>query len=287
MPTSYQYTARVHTARGSIPDKTANIEQDTSKILSDLYNLINFIKDDQFLNSLIGEIQVSADKEITLIPRIGKQEIILGEVEKLDYRFRNLKAFYRKVLPEKAWYYYKSINLKFEDQIVATTKICTIVGRQNEHGKIDILGLGKTHSDGVSRGVVTNIDKTVNAIREAINQASTKSDVVIKVANIGIAGQHIKSLQHRGIIVRNNPDEEINQNDINRLVNDMYKLVMQPGEEIIHVIPQEFIVDSEHGIKDPIGMAGVRLEGNFHIITGQVTAAKNLYRCVQKSGRQV
>ncbi len=170
---------------------------------------------------------------------------------------------------------------------IGTTKICTIVGRQNEHGKIDILGLGKTHSDGVSRGVVTNIDKTVNAIREAINQASTKSDVVIKVANIGIAGQHIKSLQHRGIIVRNNPDEEIDQNDINRLVNDMYKLVMQPGEEIIHVIPQEFIVDSEHGIKDPIGMAGVRLEGNFHIITGQVTAAKNLYRCVQKSGLQV
>ncbi len=119
MPTSYQYTARVHTARGSIPDKTANIEQDTSKILSDLYKLVNFIKDDQFLNSLIGEIQVSSDKEVTLIPRIGKQEIILGEVEELDYRFRNLKAFYRKVLPKKGWYHYKSISLKFEDQIIA------------------------------------------------------------------------------------------------------------------------------------------------------------------------
>lgn len=170
---------------------------------------------------------------------------------------------------------------------IGTTKICAIVGRKNETGKIDILGMGKTYSDGVSRGVVTNIDKTVNAIQQAIDQASSKSDVAIKVAHVGIAGQHIKSLQHRGIIVRNDGEQEINKEDTNRLINDMYKLVMQPGEEIIHVIPQEYIVDNEHGIKDPIGMAGVRLEGNFHIITGQITAAKNLYRCVKKSGLQV
>lgn len=119
MPTSYQYTARVHTARGAIPAKTANLESDTSKLMADLYTLTNFIRNDQFLNSLIGEIQVRADKEVTLIPRIGKQEIILGEIEDLDYRFRNLKAFYRKVLPQKGWYYYNTINLKFEDQIVA------------------------------------------------------------------------------------------------------------------------------------------------------------------------
>ncbi len=170
---------------------------------------------------------------------------------------------------------------------IGTTKICAIVGRKNDNGKIDILGLGRTHSDGVSRGVVTNIDKTVNAIQGAIDQASSKSDVAIKIAHVGIAGQHIKSLQHRGIIVRNDGEQEINKEDTDRLVNDMYKLVMQPGEEIIHVIPQEYIVDNEHGIKDPEGMAGVRLEGNFHIITGQVTAAKNLYRCVKKSGLQV
>lgn len=170
---------------------------------------------------------------------------------------------------------------------IGTTKICAIVGRKNENGKIDILGLGRTHSDGVSRGVVTNIDKTVSAIQEAIDQASSKSDVAIKIAHVGIAGQHIKSLQHRGIIVRNDGEQEINKDDTDRLVNDMYKLVMQPGEEIIHVIPQEYIVDNEHGIKDPVGMAGVRLEGNFHIITGQITAAKNLYRCVKKSGLQV
>jgi cell division protein FtsA len=170
---------------------------------------------------------------------------------------------------------------------IGTTKICAIVGRRNEYGKIDILGLGRTESAGVSRGVVTNIDKTVEAIKIAVEQASLKSDVDIKVVYVGIAGQHIKSLQHRGIIVRNKSEDEIAQNDIDRLVEDMHKLVMQPGEEIIHVIPQEYIVDNEHGIKDPIGMAGVRLESNFHIITGKVTAAKNIHRCVNKANLEV
>ncbi len=170
---------------------------------------------------------------------------------------------------------------------IGTTKISAIVGRKNQNNKIDILGLGKSQSDGVSRGVVTNIDKTVSAIQEAVQQAASKSDVAIKVAHVGIAGQHIKSLQHRGLIVRNEREEEISKADTDRLINDMYKLAVQPGEEIIHVIPQEYIVDNEHGIKDPIGMAGVRLEGDFHIITGQVTAAKNLYRCVKKAGIQV
>lgn len=167
---------------------------------------------------------------------------------------------------------------------IGTTKICVIVGRKNEYGKIDVLGMGKSESSGVMRGVVTNIDKTVEAIKSAVEQASLRSDVEIKLVNVGIAGQHIKSMQHRGIIVRNSAEDEISQSDIDRLVSDMHKLVMQPGEEIIHVLPQEFIVDEEHGIRDPIGMAGVRLEGNFHIITGQITAAKNIYRCVSKAG---
>ncbi len=170
---------------------------------------------------------------------------------------------------------------------IGTTKISAIVGRKNQDNKIDILGLGKSHCEGVSRGVVTNIDKTVIAIQDAVSQASSKSDVAIKVANVGIAGQHIKSIQHRGLIVRNEDEEEISKADTDRLINDMYKLGVQQGEKIIHVIPQEYIVDSEHGIKDPIGMAGVRLEGDFHIITGQVTAAKNLHRCVKKAGIQV
>jgi cell division protein FtsA len=170
---------------------------------------------------------------------------------------------------------------------IGTTKICAIVGRKNEYGKIDILGVGKAESAGVSRGVVTNIQKTVAAIKSAVDQAISKSNVDIKVVHVGIAGQHIKSLRHRGTIVRGNGEDEIEQLDIDRLVQDMHRLVMNPGEEIIHVIPQEYIVDKEHGIKDPIGMAGVKLEGNFHIITGQVTAAKNIDRCVTKAGLKV
>src|SRR5690349_13034529 len=126
---------------------------------------------------------------------------------------------------------------------IGTTKICVIVGRRNEYGKIDILGMGKSPSEGVNRGVVTNIQKTVNSIQAAVEQAASKSNVDIKVVHVGIAGQHIKSLRHRGIIVRSNAEEEISQMDIDRLVDDMHKLVMQPGEEIIHVIPQEYIVD--------------------------------------------
>ncbi len=170
---------------------------------------------------------------------------------------------------------------------IGTTKIVVIVGRKNEHGKLEILGMGKSESIGVSRGVVSNIDKTVQSIKTAVEDAENKAGVDIKVVNVGIAGQHIKSLQHRGIKVRHNIDDEINQNDINALIDDMYKLVMLPGEEIIHVLPQEYIIDNEQGIKDPIGMAGVRLEANFHIITGQIAAAKNIFKCVHKAGLEV
>lgn len=170
---------------------------------------------------------------------------------------------------------------------IGTTKIACLVGRKNENGKIEIIGMGKSESVGVTRGVVSNIEKTVSSIRAAVEQAEQKSGVEIKVVNVGIAGQHIKSLQHRGMITRRSHEDEIAQNDIDTLVQDMYKLVMMPGEEIIHVLPQEYIVDREQGIKDPIGMAGVQLEANFHIITGQISAAKNIYRCVEKAGLQV
>ncbi|MBP6334688.1 MAG: cell division protein FtsA [Bacteroidia bacterium] len=166
---------------------------------------------------------------------------------------------------------------------IGTTKICTIVGRKNEFGKIDILGYGKSESLGVTRGVVTNIVNTIESIRSSIVEASNKSDVDIKTVYVGIAGQHIKSLQHRGMRTRNTLDDEISQKDIDAIVEDMYRLAMPPGEEIIHVIPQEFIVDNEQGIKNPIGMSGIRLEANCHIITGQVTAAKNIYKCVMRA----
>ncbi len=167
---------------------------------------------------------------------------------------------------------------------IGTTKICVIVGRRNEHGKIEVLGLGKAESAGVTRGVVSNIAKTVKGIVQAVEEGSAQSNVDVKIVNVGIAGQHIKSLQHRGILTRKDLSSEINRRDIDRLVDDMYKLAMNPGEEIIHVLPQEFTVDNEPGIKDPVGMAGVRLEANFHIITGQVTAIKNIMKCVDQGG---
>ncbi|MCX6274881.1 MAG: cell division protein FtsA [Bacteroidetes bacterium] len=166
---------------------------------------------------------------------------------------------------------------------IGTTKIATIVGRKNEFGKIEILGLGKAESLGVTRGVVTNIANTIEAITKSVKEASEKSNVEIGTVHVGIAGQHIKSLQNRGMRVRTNTDDEISQVDIDIIVDEMKRLAMLPGEEIIHVIPQEYIVDNEQGIKNPIGMSGNRLEANCHIITGQITAAKNIYKCVKRA----
>ncbi len=170
---------------------------------------------------------------------------------------------------------------------IGTTKIAVIVGRKNEHGKIEILGYGKVPSIGVKRGVVANIDNTVQSIKEAVAEASGKSGVDIKFVNVGIAGLHIKSLQHRGNIIRENSEVEISQDDIDKLCNSMYNLNMNPGEEILDVIPQEFTIDGEHGIMTPKGYTGSSLEANFHIIIGQTAAAKNIYKCVRKAGLEV
>ncbi|MBF70062.1 MAG: cell division protein FtsA [Crocinitomicaceae bacterium] len=170
---------------------------------------------------------------------------------------------------------------------IGTTKIACLVGRKTDHDKIEILGIGKAPSLGVTRGVVSNIEKTVQSIRSAVEEAEAKSGIEINVVNVGIAGQHIKSLQHRGMITRDSIEEEISQKDVDELIDDMYKLVMMPGEEIIHVLPQEYIVDRQPGIKDPIGMSGVQLEANFHIITGQMAAARNIFKCVHKAGLEV
>jgi cell division protein FtsA len=167
---------------------------------------------------------------------------------------------------------------------LGTTKIAAIVGRRNEFGKVEILGIGKAESLGVNRGVVVNIEQTVASIKTAVAIAADKAGVDIGEVIVGIAGQHIKSMQHRGMITRQSLDDEVNQKDIDNLIDNMHRLVMSPGEEIIHVIPQEYIIDSESGIKNPIGHAGIRLEGNFHIITGQVSAVKNIFKCVDRGG---
>lgn len=170
---------------------------------------------------------------------------------------------------------------------IGTTKIAVLVGRKNEHGKLEVLGMGKAISPGVTRGVVTHITPTVEAIKKAVAEAEEKSGFKIKNVSVGIAGQHIRSLQHRGIKTRDSYEDEITQKDIDELIDDMYKLVMMPGEEIIDVIPQDYTVDNEQGITNPIGMSGVRLEANFHIITAQIAAAKNITKCVERAGLQV
>ena len=167
---------------------------------------------------------------------------------------------------------------------IGTTKVSIIIGRRNQFNKIEILASGKSLSSGVSRGIVSNIDKTVDSIRLAIDEVQKKNNIEINDVVVGIAGQHIKSLQHRGEIVRDNIEIEIGQEDIDKLKENMFKLITIPGEEVIHVIPQEYTVDGEDGIQDPKGMAGVKLEANFHVITAQVGAVRNIMRCVEKAG---
>lgn len=170
---------------------------------------------------------------------------------------------------------------------IGTTKVCAIAGAKNEYGQLEVLGVGTVVSEGVSRGVVSNIDKTVRAINEAIQIAQKNCKSKFGRVHVGIAGQHIKSIHHHGLLVRNEPEKEIDSNDVNKLITDMHKLVLPPGDKILHVFPQEFTVDDESNIVDPIGMSGVRLEANFHIITGQISASKNIVRCIERVGLDV
>ncbi|HEX9650039.1 MAG TPA: cell division protein FtsA [Cyclobacteriaceae bacterium] len=170
---------------------------------------------------------------------------------------------------------------------IGTTKICAIVGRKNEYGKLEVLGLGKAVSDGVIRGIVTNIDKTIQAIEKAVKEAEDQAGIDIRVVNVGIAGQHIRSTIHHGSITRGSMDDEITVEDVNKLTNDMYRIVIPPGSEIIHVMPQDYIVDYEEGIKDPVGMSGVKLEADFHVITAQTNAINNINKCVRRAGLEI
>ncbi len=169
---------------------------------------------------------------------------------------------------------------------IGTTKICAVVGKKNEYGKLEVLGMGKAVSTGVVRGIVMNIDKTVHSIEKAVNEASEQSGIDIRVVNVGIAGQHIKSTIQHGSFTRSKNDE-ISVEDINRLTNDMYRIVIPPGSQIIHVMPQDYIVDYEDGIADPVGMTGVKLEADFHIITAQSNAINNIIKCVKRTGLEV
>ena len=166
---------------------------------------------------------------------------------------------------------------------IGTTKIVAMIGKKNEYGKLQILGVGKSISQGVSRGVVNNITQTIQSIQQAIEQAEKNSDYIINDVVVGIAGQHIRSIQHTDYVKRPNSESVINEKDIQLLIDQVKQLAMMPGEEIIHVLPQEYKIDSQSEIKEPIGMYGSRLEASFHIVVGQAASIRNLGRCVKDS----
>jgi len=167
---------------------------------------------------------------------------------------------------------------------IGTTKIVAMIGRKNEYGKLEILGIGKSKSLGVKRGVVDNITQTIQSIQQAVQDAEANSGYKIKDVVVGIAGQHIRSIQHSDYISRSNAEEVIGDKDIDLLINQVHKLAMLPGEEIIHVLPQEFKIDGQSEIKEPIGMCGGRLESSFHVVVGQASSIRNVGRCIQSSG---
>ena len=170
---------------------------------------------------------------------------------------------------------------------IGTTKIVAIVGRRNAHGKIEILGVGKAKSLGVHKGIVNNISQTINSIKTAVAEAQSSAGVPIHKVTVGIAGKHIRSLQHSDYIMREHPDRYITEDDIEKLKDQVKKLVMLPGEEIIHVLPQEYKVDSEGEIQEPVGMHGKRLEANFHVVVGQMGSIRNIARCVREAGLEM
>jgi cell division protein FtsA len=170
---------------------------------------------------------------------------------------------------------------------IGTTKICAIAGRLDEYGRLEVLSFGTVRSEGVARGVVSNIDKTVKAIREAVEIAERNANCTFKKVHVGIAGQHIKSHHHMGYLTRTDHNAEITKDDVQKLIDNMQRIALPAGDKILHIIPQEFTVDDEKDIVDPIGMSGYKLEANFHIITGQVSASKNIMRCIEKAGLEV
>ncbi len=167
---------------------------------------------------------------------------------------------------------------------IGTTKIVAMIGRQNEYGKLEILGIGKSKSLGVHRGVVNNITQTIQSIQQAVQEAEANSDYKINDVVVGIAGQHIRSIQHSDYISRPNAEEVIGDADIDQLIGQVHKLAMLPGEEIIHVLPQEFRIDGQAEIKEPVGMYGSRVESSFHVVVGQAASIRNVGRCIKSAG---
>lgn len=165
---------------------------------------------------------------------------------------------------------------------LGTTKIVSIIGKKNANEKLQIISFSKAPSTGIKRGVVLNIEETIASIQRTIEEVQLNSGIIFSDVFVGIAGQHIRSVRNRGYINLNDVDHVVNIEDVQKLIDDMYKIPTEIGEEILHVLPQNFIVDNEAGIKNPIGMSGKRLEANFHIVIGQTASAKNIEKCVNR-----
>ncbi len=170
---------------------------------------------------------------------------------------------------------------------IGTTKVCAIIGEVGENGVIDIIGVGQAPSDGLRKGVVVNLESTVKSITKAIEEAELMSGTEVSSVYVGIAGGHIKGINSRGVVAITRPDHEITQSDVDRVIDAARAVSIPMDREVIHVLAQEFIVDDQDGIKDPVGMSGVRLEAEVHIVTGAVTSAQNIVRSVNRAGFEV
>ncbi|RMD85855.1 MAG: cell division protein FtsA [Calditrichaeota bacterium] len=170
---------------------------------------------------------------------------------------------------------------------IGTTKIGAIIAEVNDSNQPKIIGVGTSRSEGLRRGVVVNLDKTIRSIQEAVEKAERQADVEIKEAFAGIAGDHIRSITGRGVVAVAGPDNEITQADVRRVIDAAKAVALPIDREILHILPLEFIVDDQKGIKDPVGMSGVRLEAEVHIVTGAITSAQNIYRSIGRAGIQV
>jgi len=170
---------------------------------------------------------------------------------------------------------------------IGTTKIASVVAEVDDGGKIKIIGVGVSESHGLRRGVVVNIDKTVKSISNAVEASERMAGVKVEKVFAGIAGDHIRSINSRGVIAVSRSDNEITQADVDRVTDAAKAVAIPMDREIIHVIPQEYIVDNQGGIKDPIGISGVRLEAEVHIVTGAVTTAQNIYKSIKRAGLEV
>lgn len=178
---------------------------------------------------------------------------------------------------------------------IGTTKICALIAEVEErgnapemgHGQLKIIGMGSTASEGLRRGVVINLERTVSSIMRAKEEAERMAGVEIQSVYAGIAGDHIRSVNGRGVVAVAGEEHIINQDDKRRVIEAAKAVALPFDREIIHILPQEFIVDDQRGIDDPVGMSGVRLEAEVHIVTGAVTSAQNICRCIERSGMGV